>query len=261
MIIAIDIGNTNIKIGVFNGDELINAFRFSVRTSHTADEFGVNLRMVMSDSKLSASDIDGVIISSVQPELNYTVEHACKHYLGRSPMIVGVGIKTGLNIKYTNPQELGADRIVNSVAAYRLYGAPCIVVDFGTATVFNYVAAGGEYMGGCIAPGIKTSLDSLVEKTAKLPSIELIKPERIINRTTGTNMQAGLIYGFAGLVKYIIEQMKKECGAADVKVVATGGLSEVVKAVLQEKIIDVTDRSLTLKGLKIIYDSNIGKGE
>ena len=154
---------------------------------------------------------------------------------------------------------MGADRIVNCVAAYKLYKGPCIVVDFGTATTFNYVTKDGEFMGGCIAPGIKTSLDSLVEHTARLPKIELIKPETIICRNTGNNMQAGLIYGYTGLVQYILERMKKECGEEDVKVVATGGLSELVRSVPEEKIIDIVDRSLTLKGLKIIYDMNTNK--
>lgn len=258
MILAIDIGNTNIKVGLFSEDELVHAWRFSV-TLRTADEIGAELKMLLMNEIDDISRISGIIMSSVQPDLNYTMEHACQYYFGLKPVVVGVGIKTGLKIKYTNPQEVGADRIVNCVAAYRLYKGPCIVVDFGTATTFNYVTAEGEFMGGCIAPGIKTSLDSLVEHTARLPKIELVKPETIICRNTGNNMQAGLIYGYTGLVQYILERMKKECGESGVKVVATGGLSELVRSVPEEKIIDVVDRSLTLKGLKIIYDMNTNK--
>ena len=255
MILAIDIGNTNIKVGLFNKDELGDASRVSV-TLRTADEIGAELKMLLMNEIEDISRISGIIMSSVQPDLNYTMEHACQYYFGFKPITVSVGIKTGLKIKYTNPQEVGADRIVNCVAAYKLYKGPCIVVDFGTATTFNYVTAEGEFMGGCIAPGIKTSLDSLVEHTARLPKIELIKPETIICRNTGNNMQAGLIYGYTGLVQYILARMKKECGEKDVKVVATGGLSELVRSVPEEKIIDIVDRSLTLKGLKIIYDMN-----
>lgn len=258
MILAIDIGNTNIKVGLFSKDELVHAWRFSV-TLRTADEIGAELRMLLMNEIDDISRITGIIMSSVQPDLNYTMEHACQYYFGFKPITVGVGIKTGLKIKYTNPQEVGADRIVNCVAAYKLYKGPCIVVDFGTATTFNYVTKDGEFMGGCIAPGIKTSLDSLVEHTARLPKIELIKPETIICRNTGNNMQAGLIYGYTGLVQYILERMKKECGEEDVKVVATGGLSELVRSVPEERIIDIVDRSLTLKGLKIIYDMNTNK--
>ena len=173
------------------------------------------------------------------------------------PMMIGVGIKTGLNIKYSNPQEVGADRIVNSVAAYRLYGGPCIVVDFGTATTFNVVSEKGEFLGGCIAPGIITGLEGLVNNTAKLPRVEIIKPESIIAKNTVAGLQAGMTYGYTGLVKYIIQKLKEESGYSDMKVIATGGLSEIVLNVDNDKIIDIVDRSLTLKGLKIIYDLNV----
>lgn len=256
MLFVIDVGNTNIKLGVYANNELVESWRLSVKVTRTADELGILIKNLFESKGLSTNDINGIIMSSVQPTLNYTMAHACEYYLGNIPIMVGAGIKTGINIKYKNPQEVGADRIVNSVAAYRLYGGPCIVVDFGTATTFNLISDKGEFMGGCIAPGIISSLESLVNNTAKLTRIELIKPTSIIGQTTAQNMQAGMIYGFTGLVKYIIEKLKKESNFNKVKVIATGGLSELVLTTNEEKIIDIVDRSLTLKGLKIIYDMN-----
>ncbi len=223
----------------------------------TADEIGIVLKGLFDSAKIDIKNFDGVIMSSVQPALNYTMEHACEYYLGKKPMMIGVGIKTGLNIKYSNPQEVGADRIVNSVAAYRLYGGSCIVVDFGTATTFNVVSEKGEFLGGCIAPGIITGLEGLVNNTAKLPRVEIIKPESIIAKNTVAGLQAGMTYGYTGLVKYIIQKLKEESGYSNMKVIATGGLSEIVLNVDNDKIIDIVDRSLTLKGLKIIYDLNV----
>lgn len=257
MLLVIDVGNTNIKLGVFNQDKLIESWRLSVKVTRTSDELGIQMQGLFESKNLSLSDIDGIIMSSVQPTLNYTVIHACDYYFGIEPMVVGMGIKTGMNVKYLNPQEVGADRIVNSVAAFKLYGGPCIVVDFGTATTFNVISDKGEFLGGCIAPGIKTSLEALVNNTAKLTRVELTKPQNIIGKTTATNVQAGVIYGFIGLVKFIIEKIKEESGCENAKVIATGGLSELV---LEDDVIkiDAVDRSLTLKGLKIVYDMNKG---
>ena len=256
MLLVIDVGNTNIKLGVYDKDTLVESWRLSVKVVRTADEIGILLSNLLGSKNIELKKFDGVIMSSVQPSLNYTIEHACEFYLGKKPIMVGVGIKTGLNIKYSNPQEVGADRIVNSVAAYRLYGGPCIVVDFGTATTFNVISPKGEFLGGCIAPGIITGLEALVNNTAKLPRVEIVKPESIIAKSTVSALQAGMIYGSTGMVKYIVKKLKEESGYDDVKVIATGGLSEVVLNVDEEKIIDVVDRSLTLKGLKIIYDLN-----
>ena len=255
MLLVIDIGNTNIKLGVYNGDELVTSWRMSVKVTRTSDEFGISMLNLFASEKMSFEDIDGIIMSSVVPSLNYTIEHACEYYMHLTPLVIGVGIKTGLNIKYSNPGELGADRIVNSVAAYKLHGGPCIIVDFGTATTFNAISKNGEFLGGCIAPGIKSSLESLTNNAAKLPRVELTKPENIINKNTISNIQAGTIYGFTGLVDYIVKKMKAQIGDANVKVIATGGLSELI---VDEKkdIIDVVDRYLTLKGLKFIYDMN-----
>ncbi|MEG1536297.1 MAG: type III pantothenate kinase, partial [Clostridia bacterium] len=237
-------------------------WRISVSVVRTADEFGIVFRDLIIARGLKFEDIDSVIMSSVQPPLNYTIAHACEYYLGQVPLMVGPGIKTGLNIKYLNPQEVGADRIVNSVAAYKLYGGPCIVVDFGTATTFNAISEKGEFVGGCIAPGIKTSLDSLVNNTARLPRVELARPSSVIGKTTASNMQAGIVYGFTGLVKYIVENFRKTEGFANAKVLATGGLSElIINDDPDEQIIDIIDRSLTLTGLKIIYDMNANTQE
>ena len=255
MIFVIDIGNTNIKYGVYAGDKLIASFRVVSKRSSTAYEYGIVVRDLLSNAKIDKSEIEGVIISSVIPQLNYTIEHMCEQYLGIKPVMVGPGIKTGLNIKVDNPREVGADRIVNSVAAFKKYGGekPVICIDFGTATTFNVITEKGEFIGGVISPGIKGSLDSLVNGTAKLPNIELNLPKKIIARDTVTNMQAGLLYGFAGLVAYIVEKMKKELGRPAV-VVVTGGLSETIASEVTS--IDVIDRTLTLEGLRMLYEMN-----
>lgn len=255
MLLVIDVGNTNIKLGVFKDGILLNSWRISVKTSRTADEFGTSILSIFATKNLTVGDIDGIIMSSVSPSINYTLEHACIYYMGIKPLMVGVGVKTGLNIKYTNPQEVGADRIVNSVAAYNIYGGPCIIVDFGTATTFNVVSDKGEFLGGAISPGIKSSLESLYQNTAKLMKVELIKPDHVICKNTVNNIQAGTIYGFTGLVGYMVKKMKEESGYDNVKVIATGGLSELITQV-NDGIIDITDRFLTLKGLEIIYNLN-----
>lgn len=256
MLLVIDAGNTNVKLGIFDGDTLMNSWRMSVKVMRTADEMGITMQNLFESKGISFKDIDGIIMSSVSPSINYTIEHACVYYLGIRPKVVGVGIKTGLNIKYSNPQEVGADRIVNSVAAYKLYGGPCIIVDFGTATTFNVVSEKGEFLGGAIAPGIKTSLDSLINNASKLMRVELVKPDKIVAKTTQSNIQAGTIYGFTGLVDYIIKNMKQETGFHDAKVIATGGLSELVTQV-DSGVINIVDRYLTLKGLQIIYKMNV----
>lgn len=255
MLLVIDVGNTNIKLGVYKEDKLVTSWRMSVKVTRTSDEFGITMLNLFASEGMTFADIDGIIMSSVSPSLNYTIEHACEYYMKITPIVIGVGIKTGLNIKYSNPQELGADRIVNSVAAYKLYGGPSVIVDFGTATTFNVISDKGEFLGGCIAPGIKSSLDSLVNNAAKLPRVELSKPDNVINKNTIANIQAGTIYGFTGLVDYIVKKIKKETGFSNMKVIATGGLSQLVVDE-KEDIIDVVDRYLTLKGLKFIFDMN-----
>ncbi len=255
MILCIDIGNTNIKYGVFEEEKLIATFRVTSKRNSTADEYGVIVKDLLESVNLKASDLEGVIMSSVIPQLNYTMEHMCEQYLGKRPLTVAPGLKTGINLKVDSPKEVGADRIVNSVAAFRKYGGkmPVICVDFGTATTINVITEKGELIGGVIAPGIKSSLDSLVNGTAKLPNIELELPGKVICKDTVTNMQAGLLYGYAGLVEYLVKKTKKEIGRECV-VVATGGLGEIISK--EAKCIDYTDRSLTLQGLRILYEIN-----
>ncbi len=254
MLLAIDLGNTNIKYGVFDGDKMVASFRVSSRISRTADEYGSVLVGLLSDSGIKKSQIDGIIFSSVIPALNYTICHMCEFFFGISPLIVGPGIKTGLNIKADNPKEVGADIIVNSVSAYNKYGGPIVVIDFGTATTFDVVSEKCELLGVVIAPGIKTSLEGLATKTAQLPMVELDAPKTVIGKNTKHCMQAGLVYGFAGLVDNIIKKIKKELKVDEIRVVATGGLGEIISK--ESNSISQVDRTLTLDGLKTIYELN-----
>ena len=253
MTIVFDIGNTNIKMGLFKDDELTYTLRMA-SSNKTGDEYWLLIKDMLSVKNIPIRDVEGAIISSVNPNLNYTFEHMIETYFGFKPMIVGAGLKTGLNIKYDNPKELGADRVVNCVGAYRLYGAPCIVIDCGTATTFNVIADGGELRGGAISFGLKSAAESLSAAAARLPKVELVAPARAIGRTTITNMQSGIIYGYSGMVESMVARLKREAGLPDAKVVATGGISDVVNKCVD--VIDVVDRTLTLRGLNIMYQLN-----
>lgn len=254
MLLAIDIGNTNIKYGIFNGQKLVASFRVSSRLRRTADEYGSVLLNLLSSSGLKREDIDGVIISSVIPSLNYTICHMCEYFFKASPIMIGPGVKTGLNVKVDNPKEVGADIIVNSVSAFHKYGGPIVVIDFGTATTFDFINKDCELIGVAIAPGIKTSLEGLTNNTAQLPTIELESPRSVIGKNTKTAMQAGVVFGFAGLVDNVVAKVKKELKIDDICVVATGGLGELIAK--EVKSIKVVDRTLTLEGLRIIYELN-----
>ncbi|MBQ3596678.1 MAG: type III pantothenate kinase [Clostridia bacterium] len=254
MLLAIDVGNTNIKYGVFDNDQLVASFRVSSRLSRTADEYGSVLVNLLANRNLSKSDIDGVIISSVIPSLNYTICHMCEYFFNITPIMVGPGVKTGLNVKADNPKEVGADIIVNSVSAFNKYGGPIVVIDFGTATTFDVISEKSELLGVIIAPGIKTALEGLVSNTAQLPMIELDAPKTVIGKNTKHCMQSGLIFGFAGLVDNILYKIKKELGVDTIKVVATGGLGEIIAK--ESKGITLVDRVLTLEGLNLIYKLN-----
>ena len=254
MLLAIDVGNTNIKYGVFNGDQLVASFRVSSRLSRTADEYGSVLVNLLSTKGISKQDINGVIISSVIPSLNYTICHMCEYFFGITPIMIGPGVKTGLNLKADNPKEVGADIIVNSVSAFRKYGGPVVVIDFGTATTFDVISKDFELLGVIIAPGIKTSLEGLVSNTAQLPMIELDAPKTVIGKNTKHCMQSGIIFGFAGLVDNILYKIKKELKLDDINVVATGGLGEIIAK--EVKSIKTVDRRLTLDGLNMIYKLN-----
>ncbi|MBR7186406.1 MAG: type III pantothenate kinase [Clostridia bacterium] len=256
MIICIDVGNTNIKYAVFDGDALKFSFRVATDLKKTSDEYGTQLKTMLALNAVSEQDITGGIFSSVVPSLDYTLEHMLRMYLHVSPKQVGPGIKTGLKIRTDNAKEVGADRVINNVAAIKKYGCgkPMIIVDFGTATTFN-VIKDNEFIGGVIAPGIKGSLDSLVSGTAKLPRVEIEAPKSVIATNTVTNMQAGIVFGFAGLVEYIVKKIKKELASAEVFTIATGGFSEVMAH--ETKCIDIVDKMLTLNGLKYLYDLNL----
>ncbi len=256
MIICIDVGNTNIKYAIFDGDELKFSYRVATDLKRTSDEYGSQLIGMLDFNQIAAESITGGIISSVVPSLDYTIEHMVRVYLKFKPLQLAPGLKTGLNIKADNPREVGADRIVNNVSAIKKYGKnkPMIIVDFGTATTFNVLNEKYEFIGGVIAPGIKGSMDSLVNGTAKLPRVEIEAPKSIIAKNTVTNMQAGIVFGFAGLVEYIIKKIKKELGTGDVLTIATGGFAETIAK--QTACIDVIDKMLTLNGLKYLYDLN-----
>ncbi len=254
MLLTIDIGNTNIKYGVFDEKKLVASFRVSSRISRTADEYGSVLVNLLDTKNIKPADIDGIIVSSVIPHLNYTICHMSEYFFGITPLLIGPGVKTGLNVKADNPKEVGADIIVNSVSAFKKYGGPIVVIDFGTATTFDVISDKCELIGVVIAPGIKTSLESLANKTAQLPMVELDAPKTVIGKNTKHCMQSGIIFGFAGLVDNIIKKIKEELGVEDIKVVATGGIGEMIAK--EVKSIYKVDRTLTLDGLRIIYELN-----
>ena len=257
MVICIDIGNTNIKYAIFDGNDLKFSFRVATDFKRTSDEYGAQLTGMLSANGVDVKEIEGGIISSVVPSLDYTVDKMCDLYLHIQPLHIAPGLKSGLNIRCDDAREVGADRIVNCVSAIVSYseGTPMIVVDFGTATTFNIISANNEFIGGVIAPGIKGSLDSLVNGTAKLPRVEIEAPKSVIAKNTVTNMQAGIVFGFAGLVEYIVKRIKKELKADNVKTIATGGFSNIISKEIE--CIDVVDKLLTLKGLKYLYDLNV----
>lgn len=254
MILTMDVGNTNIKTALFQGTEMVKYWRISTSKTCTSDEYGILLANLFAHENVSMDAVEGVAISSVVPTINFTLEHMCKNYFSVSPMMVEPGIKTGINLKYENPRELGSDRIANAVAAYEQYGGPCIFIDFGTATTFGALDAKGNFLGGCICPGIKLASEALVGRTSKLPRFELIKPETVIGKTTVTNLQSGLIYGYMGQVEYLVKRIRAELHAPEAFVVATGGLAVLVAQ--DDTCINKLDGLLTLKGLRILYERN-----
>ena len=256
MLLVIDVGNTDTVLGVYDGDNLVHDWRIRTKTDRTVDEYGLLVYNIYKSSKISSRAIKDIIISCVVPPMLNILEPLCRKYFHVKPLIVGPGIKTGMPIFYDNPKEVGADRIVNAVAAFTKYGRELIVVDFGTATTFDFISRDGEYMGGCIAPGIMISTEALFERTAKLPRIELVKPKNIIAKDTVSSMQAGIMYGYAGLVDGIVGRMKKEAGGNPL-VVATGGLADVIA--LETRSIDAVENMLTLEGLLVIYKLNAKK--
>ena len=241
-------------IGIYKDKSLVKDWRICTDIHKTSDEYGMLIGNLLAHDNIDIKSIDDVIISSVVPNVMHALENFCIKYCDKKPMIVGPGIKTGLNIKYDNPKQVGADRIVNAVAAIEKYGSPLIIVDFGTATTFCAISDKAEYLGGTICPGLKISSEALFNGAAKLPRVELIKPGKTICKATVEAMQAGIIYGYVGQVEKIISMMKKELGSEDIKVVATGGLSSLIHS--ETDSIDHIDKFLTLEGLRLIHLKN-----
>jgi len=257
MIFVLDVGNTNIVLGIYKEKELLVDWRLSTDHKRSSDEYGIQVRQLFEQNNIKISDIEGVIISSVVPNIMYSLEHMIRKYFDKTPIIVGPGVKTGINIKYDNPKEVGADRIVNAVSAFDIYKSSMIIIDFGTATTFCAITKNGDYLGGTICPGVKISSDALFEKAAKLPRVELSKPETVICKNTVASMQAGIVYGYIGQVDYIVRKMKEEMmakGEDEPIVIATGGLAKLIAE--ESSTIDKVESFLTLDGLRIIYEKN-----
>ena len=254
MILVVDVGNTNITFGVYAGKELKTTFRIMSKQPRTSDEYGISLRELLRTNDIDHKDIEGTIIASVVPNIMHALIGAITRYIGKAPLIVGPGVKTGIKIVTENPREIGPDRIVDAVAAYELYGGPVLVLDFGTATTYDLVTEDGCFTAGITAPGIRISAKALWEDTAKLPEVEIKKPKSILAQETISSMQAGLVYRQIGQTEYIINQVKKESGYENLKVVATGGLGSIIAD--ETDAIQIYDRGLTLEGLRIIYEKN-----
>ena len=259
MLLAFDVGNTNIVLGVFEDGKLIENWRMETDNKRSADEYGMVIKQLFDYSGLNAEDVEDVIISTVVPSILFTLQHLSMKYFNKKAIVIEPGIKTGMLIKYDNPKQVGADRIVNAVAAHAKYGGPLIIIDFGTATTFCAVTKNAEYLGGTIAPGLKISSEALFSMTAQLPKVELEEPGKVICKNTIQSMQSGLVYGHMGIVIYIVDRMKKElmemsdCGE-EPKVIATGGMASMMAEGVD--CIDEVDKMLTLEGLKLIYEKN-----
>ena len=252
MLFVIDVGNTNIVAGFYEGDKLKSSYRMATDKNKSSDEIGLFFSQLLNHEGISKEEIRDVIISSVVPSIMHALENAIKKYVGISPIVVNGSLDLGLNICYDDPKEVGADRIVNAVAVDEIYGGPAVIIDFGTATTFCVIDGCSNYLGGVIYPGLKISMDALVEKTSKLPRIEIIRPENVVGKNTVCSMQSGLVFGYAGMVDAIVSRIKKEIGTPEMLVIATGGLSTLIAK--ESETIQTIDKNLTIKGLKIIYD-------
>ena len=253
MLLAIDIGNTNVTLGVFDKEELRATWAIATDIKKTADEYAVFLMNLLPREDLTIEEIDQISIACVVPPLLATMEDMCNRYFKTQPLVVGPGVKTGVRVCTDNPREVGADRIVNVAAAHRIYGGPAIIIDFGTATTFDVLSKNGDYLGGAIAPGIVISAEALFTRASKLPRIELIPPEKAIGKNSVEAMQAGIMFGYAGLIENLVGRIRKEMGGK-AKVIATGGLSAVIAS--ETPVIEIVDKNLTLVGLRLIHEMN-----
>lgn len=257
MLLVIDVGNTNTVLGVYSGRELRGHWRLSTNRAQTADEYGILIRNLLTLDGMQASAIKHIMVASVVPPLNALIEEMAAKYFHLTPVLLGPGTRTGMAIRYDNPQDVGADRIANAVAAYEKLGGPCVVVDFGTAVTFDVVSAKGEYVGGVIAPGIGIAAEALFQRAARLPRVEIREPENVIGSNTIASMQSGLFYGAIGLMDGILDRLFAVLGKG-VKAVATGGQAPLVAAASKHKL--PVDGSLTLEGLRIIYERHVSSG-
>lgn len=256
MLLVIDVGNSNIVFGLYEDEDLIYNWRISTDKEKTSDEYGLTFKQIFSYYDIDSKKVDDIIISSVVPNLMHTLPNMSRKYFNIEPVVIGPGVKTGMNILYDNPREVGADRIVNGVAAYEKYGGPLIVVDIGTAITFDVISKDGDYLGGVIAPGIRISADALFMRTAKLPKVEILKPDRVIGKNTVSSIQSGMVYGYIGMIDYIIEKIVEESKMSieDINIIGTGGFSQLITN--ESRYINKMDSLLTLEGLRIIYDRN-----
>lgn len=254
MLLVIDVGNTNITLGVFREKELLRTFRMTTKLPRTSDEYGITLKELIECQGIDSSGVDAVIIASVVPDIMHSLGSAIIKYFHVKPIVVSAGIKTGIRINMENPRQIGSDRIVDAVAAYTIHGGPVIVIDYGTATTYDLVGPDGTFEAAIIAPGIRTSAQAMWGQAAMLPAIEIKKPDSILAKETVSGMQAGLVYGQIGQTEYIVNKIRKESGYLNAKVIASGGLGKMVAT--ETNIIDVYDSQLTLKGLQIIYEKN-----
>lgn len=252
MLLAIDVGNTNITIGIFDKEELLGTFRMTTKMQRTSDEYGIVIMDLIEHNKVEITDIKDAIVSSVVPNVMHSLISGLIKYFNIKPLVVEAGVKTGIRITSENPQQIGADRIVDAVGAYELYGGPVIVIDFGTATTYDFIDKDGNFFAGVTSPGIRISARALWEDAAKLPEIEIRKPATILARETISSMQAGLVFGQIGQTEYIVKHMIKEARLENVKIVATGGLGKIIAK--ETECIDVYDPSLTLQGMRLIYN-------